>query len=263
MANLGTNAALANQVFAHLIAPVQAELERAVVARDPDHYRTLLRPVYTKWLRQCPRAVSPRVTSDDVFRERAINYMVEGMVCREFDPGVHSIGQQLIAVTRLVQRIPQPDGNWLVGDGIWRVAELFKRQMDQTYRLIEQAGVLALDPEQAPVSVQLRMEYSYFCQNWLPKIPPADADRFLAYFGLNGRYSKVNLADFQTRKCGGCGDELKTVPGAQAVICESCGRKLDIAGGEVPCGTCGAPLSFPVGVSALECPYCHSATRRV
>jgi hypothetical protein len=41
------------------------------------------------------------------------------------------------------------------------------------------------------------------------------------------------------------------------------GRKLDIAGGETPCQNGGAPLSFPVGTSALECPYCHTGTHRV
>ena len=47
------------------------------------------------------------------------------------------------------------------------------------------------------------------------------------------------------------------------LVCESCGRKLDIAGGQMPCQTCGAPLSFPIGVSRIECPYCHSETHRI
>jgi LSD1 subclass zinc finger protein len=94
-------------------------------------------------------------------------------------------------------------------------------------------------------------------------LPPADTDRFLAFFGLSGEYAKASVTDAQTRKCGNCGDELKTLAGAQAVVRESCGRKLDIAGGEVPCRNCGAPLSFPVGLSAIECPYCHAGTHRV
>lgn len=102
-----------------------------------------------------------------------------------------------------------------------------------------------------------------FCQGWIPHLQPADADRLLTMFGLSGEYSKVDVTDAVTKKCGNCGDELKTLPGATAVVCESCGRKLDIAGGEVPCQTCGARLSFPVGVSGIECPYCHSATHRI
>ena len=32
--------------------------------------------------------------------------------------------------------------------------------------------------------------------------------------------------------------------------------------GECDGRTCGAPLSFPVDISALNCPYCHTATSR-
>ena len=63
--------------------------------------------------------------------------------------------------------------------------------------------------------------------------------------------------------CDHCGSELKVVPGARVVVCEACGRRLDIAGGERPCQTCGAALSFPVGVSRIECPYCQSETHRI
>ncbi len=82
-------------------------------------------------------------------------------------------------------------------------------------------------------------------------------------FGLASEYARVSVTDAQTRKCGGCGDEFTMLPGAQAVVCESCGRKLDVAGGETPCQTCGAALSFPVGVSRIECPYCQSETHRI
>jgi len=107
------------------------------------------------------------------------------------------------------------------------------------------------------------MEYSTFCQGWVPHLAPADGERLLAMFGLTGEYQRANVTDAQTKRCGSCGDELKTMPGASAVVCESCGRKLDIAGGEVPCQTCGAPLSFPVGTSRIECPCCKSGTHRL
>ena len=263
MANFGTNGALTNQVYLYLVTPVQPELDRARAAGDKDRYRQLLHGVYAEWIRQCPQAVSPRATSDEDFRSRMVNYLVECTVVKDFDPGLAILDRQLIAITNTLQRRPAGDGNWLVGDGIWNVAALFKKEMETVYQLLDQAGVLATDPDEAPPGVQLRMEYSTFCQNWLPKVPPADADRFLAYFGLKSEYVKVNVTDALTKKCGSCGDELKTLPGAKAVICESCGRKLDIAGGEVPCQTCGAPLSFPVGVSGIECPYCHSGTHRI
>src|SRR5580700_7407904 len=70
LANLGTSAGLTNTVFHQLIAPVQAELDRARATGDTGRYRELLLVVYTEWLRQCPQAASPRVKSDDDFRNR-------------------------------------------------------------------------------------------------------------------------------------------------------------------------------------------------
>jgi LSD1 subclass zinc finger protein len=262
-ANFDTNAALTNQVFQYLFNPVKTELEKAIVLRDKDRYRELLRPVYEEWLRQVPMAASPRATSDEEFREGTISYFVEGSIVREFNPQIKGVGDRLIAATNGIRRHPQPDGSVLVDESIWPVAQLYKQQMELTYQLIKEAGVLELEPEHTPVDIQLRMEYSVFCQNWLPKIPAPMVDQFLGFFGIRNEYAKATITDAQTRKCGNCGDELMTVPGAQAVVCESCGKKLDIAGGEVPCQNCGAPLSFPVGVSAIDCPYCHTGTHRV
>jgi DNA-directed RNA polymerase subunit RPC12/RpoP len=222
-----------------------------------------MRPVYAEWIRQCPQANSPRCIGDQEFFERQLTYQLESSLARDFDKSTHQVAQQLVAATRALQRIPQPDGSFLVGDGIWQVAALYKQQMEQSYQVLKDNGIMALDPEGAPISVWLRMEYTVFCQNWLPHIPKADSERFLAFFGVNGQYSKVQITDTNTRKCAGCGDELTTIPGAQQVICESCGRKLDIAGGEVPCQNCGAPLSFPVAIGAIDCPYCHTRTQRV
>ena len=262
IANFNTSAALTNQVFAYLSAPSQPAIDIAVATGDKDRYRDLMTPIYAEWLRQCPQANSPRI-ADPEFFDRQLRFQVEAFRLRAFDKSAHQVETQLVAATRALQRIPLPNGDYQVGDGIWQVAALFKQLTDMGYQLLKDNGVMDLDPEGAPISIWLRMEYTIFCQNWLPKIPKPDAERFLEFFGLNGEYAPVKVTNADTRKCGNCGDELKTVPGAQQVICDSCGRKLDIGGGEVPCQNCGAPLSFPVGLSALDCPYCHVHTNRV
>ncbi len=263
LANSGTNAGLTNTVYHQLVAPVQGDLDRARAAEDAARYRELLRGVFAEWIRQCPQAVSPRASADADFRGRMAGYLAECAVRKDFEPSLAQLDQQLNAEIASLQRRPNGAGPWLVSDGIWPVAALFKQEMEMTYRLLDATGVSAMDPDEAPPGVQLRMEYSTFCQGWIPHLLPADGERLLAIFGLTGEYARVAVTDAVTRRCGGCGDELKTLPGAKAVVCESCGRKLDIAGGETPCQTCGAPLSFPVGSSGIECPYCHSATHRL
>jgi DNA-directed RNA polymerase subunit RPC12/RpoP len=263
LANSGTNAGLTNTVYHQLAAPLQPDLARARAIGDAGRYRELLSGVFAEWIRQCPQAVSPRARTDQEFRQRMVSYLAECAVGKDLDPTLAPLDRSLNAATAALTRTPTATGAWLVSDGIWQVAAEFRQLMEMTYQRLGATGVLAMDPDEAPPGVPLRMEYSTFCQGWIPHLPPDGAGRLLAFFGLTGEYARVTVTDAVTRKCGGCGDELPTLPGAQAVVCESCGRKLDIAGGETPCQTCGAPLSFPVGVSALECPYCHSATHRV
>lgn len=263
LANSGTNAALTNTVFHRLIKPVQPELDRALVLREEDRYRELLHGVYGEWLRECPQAASPRAKTDEDFRDRMAAYCAETQLRRDFDLSLMQLQRQMNAMIDTLQRQPSAAGPWLVSDGIWQVAALFKQLMEKSYQMFDATGVSAMDPDEAPPGVQLRMEYSTFCQGWIPHLRPADVQRFLDIFGLSGEYARVDVTDAVTKRCGNCGDELKTLPGANAVICESCGRKLDIAGGETPCQNCGAPLSFPVGTSGLECPYCHTGTHRV
>jgi LSD1 subclass zinc finger protein len=263
LANSGTNAGLTNTVFHQLIAPAQGQLDQARTAGDTGRYRELLRGVYTEWLRQCPQAASPRVKSDDDFRDRMAAYCAESQLRKDFDPSLAVLEGQMNAVIGTLQRRPNGAGPWLVSDGIWQVAAMFKDLIDRGYQMLDAAGVLAMDPDEAPPGVPVRMEYSTFCQGWIPHLAPGDVDRFLAIFGLDSHYVRADVTGAMTKRCGNCGDELKAVPGAQAVVCESCGRKLDIAGGEVPCQNCGAPLSFPVGASGIECPYCHTGTHRI
>jgi LSD1 subclass zinc finger protein len=262
-ANADTNAGITNTVYHRLAAAVQGELTAARARGDRARYRELLTGVFAEWIRQCPQAVSPRAKSDQEFAGRMAAYLAECAVGRDFEPSLAQLDQQMNAVIATLERWPNGDGPWRVSNGIWQVASLFKEQMEKTYALLAATGVLAIDPDEAPPGVPLRMEYSTFCQGWIPHLKPEDGQRMLAFFGLDGTYARVSVSAFDTRKCGGCGAELATLPDARAVVCQSCGCKLDIGGGQVPCRSCGAPLTFPVGRSQIDCPYCRSGTHRL
>jgi LSD1 subclass zinc finger protein len=262
-ANADTNAGITNTVYHRLAAAVQGDLTAARARGDRARYRELLMGVFAEWIRQCPQAVSPRAKSDPEFAASMAAYLAECAVGRDFEPSLAALDQQMNAVIATLERWPHGDGPWRVSSGIWQVAALFKEQMEKTYALLDATGVLGLDPDHAPPGVPLRMEYSTFCQGWIPHLKPEDADRMLAFFGLDGRYDRVRVTDLDTRKCGSCGAELATLPGASAVVCQSCGCKLDTGGGQVPCRSCGAPLTFPVGRSQIDCPYCQSGTHRL
>jgi DNA-directed RNA polymerase subunit RPC12/RpoP len=261
-ANADTNAGLTNTVYHHLAAPWQIPMAAARASGDAESLRTSYRAIFSEWVKQCPQAVSPRCANDDDFRDRMVTYLVESAVNKDLDPDQASLDAEMQMRTNALVRVPMGTGAWRVQNGFWEVAELFKKQMELAYARLDAAGVLALDPDQAPSGVPLRMEYSTFCQGWLPHLSEEEGEKLLEMYGLSGEYEKYEEIDTDSTQCGGCGAQLKTVPGASAVICDGCGRKLDIGGGTSPCSGCGAPLTFPLGVNRLTCPYCQQATSR-
>jgi LSD1 subclass zinc finger protein len=257
-----TSADMTNTVYHQLVDQVQGQLNIARARGDKARYRALLTGVFTSWISVCPQAVSPRAKSDREFAARMAAYCAESAACREFEPSLAALDRKMNAAIAALDRWPSDDGPWRVGEGIWRIATLFREQMQHTYAILGQRGVLALDPDQPPPGVPLRIEYATFCQGWIPHLASEDADRMLAYFELDGRYARPRVAGLRSTNCGGCGKELATLPNAEAVVCQVCGCKVDIAGGEVPCQSCRVSLSFPVAAKRIECPYCHKATDR-
>jgi DNA-directed RNA polymerase subunit RPC12/RpoP len=263
LANAGTNAGITNTIYLQLVTPWRSAMAQARATGDRDSYRGLMLHVFRQWIEQCPQAVSPRAKTDAEFRERMVAYCAECSVVKDMDPQQQQMEAEVNAVINAFQRIPTETGPWLVAGDFWRAAELWKQQMDLAYAMIDATGVAALDPDDPPPGVALKMEYSTFCQSWLPHLPADDGERLLSFYGMTGDYTQVEPQATEPHACGGCGVELRTVAGARIVVCEDCGHRIDIRTGSIPCRQCGAPLSYPVGVNQLQCPYCRTQTGRV
>lgn len=264
VANAGTNAGITNTVYEQIVAPYQVAMAQAKASRDYPGYRQIMLYVFQEWIKGCPEAVSPRAKTDLEFRDRMIRYCAECAVVKDLDPDLQQLDAQMRGLMASFQRIPQEGGAWLVwGDNFWLAADLWKRQMDQAYALLKDYGVTAMDPDDPPRGVALKMEYSVFCQAWLPHLTPQDGARLLALYGMTDDYVEVPIQQTEKHQCGGCGVELETVVGARVVVCEDCGYQIEVGSPAVPCRQCGAPLSFPVGKDRLACPYCRSDNSRV
>jgi DNA-directed RNA polymerase subunit RPC12/RpoP len=197
------------------------------------------------------------------FRERFIHYQVECAVAKDFDPRQAELEARMQRLVAALQRIPTPGGAWMAAGPFWEYAAVFKQQMELAYEMIHQKGIDAFDPDHAPSGVPLRMEYSYFCQAWLPHLSPADGERLLKMYGLDAEYDEFKPVQADVRKCGCCGSEILTLPGARQVVCENCGFTIDVNSHPISCMKCGALLSFPVSAAHLACPYCGTDNRRV
>ena len=208
-------------------------------------------------------AASPRAKNDMVFREQLIAYFAECAVVKDLDPQQAPLDARMNTLVAALQRIPTPGEAWRVAGPFWEYAALFKQQMEMAYALLKQTGVLAMDPDHAPEGVPIRMEYSTFCQAWLPHLSPEDGERLLKFYGLSAEYDEVKPQQTDHHQCGACGSEIHSLPNARKVVCGSCGFTIDVGSEPVPCGKCGALLSFPVSARNIPCPYCGTDTRRV
>jgi len=263
IANANTNAGLTNTVYHRIIATVQVPLSQAQIRGDKDACRQIYKQVYTQWIAECPMAVSPRAKNDLTFREQMVAYLAECAVTKDFDPQQTPLEAQMQMLAASLQRIPTPGGAWMVASNFWAYADVFKKQMESVYALMHQLGVDSMDPDHAPDGVAIRMEYSTFCQGWLPHLSPTDGERLLKFYGLSAEYDEVKPQTTDRHQCGACGSELQTIPGARQVICENCGFSIDVGSQAIPCRKCGALLSFPVSANQLVCPYCSTDLHRV
>ena len=263
MANANTNAGITNTIYSRIMMTVQMPLMQAKARNDRDAVRQIYKQVFTQWLQECPNAASPRAIKDMEFRKQFIDYCAECAVIKDMDPNQATLQVKMDGLVARLQRIPTPGGAWMAAGPFWEYAALFKEQMEGTYALIRQLGADQLDPDHASPEVALRMEYTTFCQAWLPHLSAADGERVLKFYGLNSEYDEVQPHESEQRHCGSCGSDVEALPGAKQVVCESCGFTLDVGSQAIPCQKCGALLSFPVSTNHVVCPYCSTDTRRV
>ena len=263
MANADTNAGLTNTVFHRLMALVQTPLLQAKARGDRAACRQIYRQVFTQWLQECPMAASPRAKTDMEFRSQLIDYFAECAVVKDLDPQQALLQVKMDGLVAALQRIPMPGSAWRVAGPFWEYAALYKQQMETVYAVLKSEGVLAMDPDRAPEGVPEQMEYSTFCQAWLPHLSPEDGQRLLKLYGLAAEYDEFKPIQTDQHNCGACGSEIHSLPNAQKVICESCGFMIDVGSQDVPCQKCGALLSFPASTNHVVCPYCSTDTRRV
>jgi len=146
-------------------------------------------------------------------------------------------------------------------DSFWPVVDTLEKQIAASKVLYRSAGLADLDPDHAE-HLTGKLGWSGFCQGWLGMLPAEAATQLLDRAGLANEYVPVEAVDGQPRHCGGCGTEFSALPGATAIICEGCGRKMDLGSAEIPCASCGAVMTLPAGADRTACPFCQSQVER-
>jgi LSD1 subclass zinc finger protein len=247
--------------YAATVNGALAASQAAVAAEDRDAYRDLQKTVFEAYAAHVPMAVSHRARNDPDYRGAYVGYMAEAAVARAFDPGAQALEAEMkerVMAMRYGGNMMSPT---VEPDSFWPVADTLEKQIEQGRALYRSAGLAELDPDHAE-HLTGKFAWSGFCQGWLAMLPAEAAVQLLERAGLTNEYVPVRAEDSQARHCGGCGGQMHALPGAMAVICDGCGRKIDVGSAEIPCANCGGSITLPSGADQIACPFCQAQVTR-
>src|SRR5215472_13045351 len=220
--------------YAATVNSTQAASRAAVAAGDRDAYVELQRKVYEAYVTYVPMAVSHRAKHDSAYRSDYVDFMAAFAAARAFDPTAQALEaemKQRVMSLRYGGPMMSPT---VAPDSFWPLVDTLEKQHENGAALYRSAGLGDIDPDHAG-HLTGKLAWSQFCQGWLGMLPADAAEQLLDRAGLKNQYVPIDAHDGEDRHCGGCGAELSKLPGASAVICEGCGRKVDLGSAEIPC----------------------------
>ena len=247
--------------YATAVNSAHAGCEAAVAAGDREEYRVLQRQIYQAYVLHVPMAVSHRAKNDPHYRSAYVEYMAAAAMARAFDPEAQTLEAEMKQRVMSLRYVGDMMSPTVAPETFWPMADTFEKQIQSSRALYRSAGLAQLDPDAAE-HLTGKLAWSGFCQGWLGMLPADAAAQLLGRAGLTNEYVPVRADGGQPRHCGGCGAKFSSLPGARAVICNGCGRKIELGSPEIPCGVCGATMSLPAGADEAACPFCQSQVRR-
>lgn len=247
--------------YVALVNSSQAASQAAVAAGDRDGYRAIQERIFGAYVANVPMAVSHRARNDQGYRQAYVRYMAEAAVARAFDPAYQVLEaemRQRVMGLRYTGNMLSPTVD---PDSFWPMAGTLEKQIELSQAHYRSGGFADIDPDRGEHLLP-KMAWSGFCQGWLGMLPTDAAAQLLQQTGLTSEYVPVAAVDGQPRHCGGCGAEFTALPGANAIVCEGCGRTMHLGDAEIPCASCGATMTLPAGADETSCPFCQSLVRR-
>jgi DNA-directed RNA polymerase subunit RPC12/RpoP len=247
--------------YVALVNSSQAASQAAVAAGDRDGYRAIQERIFSAYVANVPMAVSHRARNDQGYRQAYVRYMAEAAVARAFDPAYQVLEaemRQRVMGLRYTGNMLSPTVD---PDSFWPMAGTLEKQIELSQAHYRSGGFADIDPDRGEHLLP-KMAWSGFCQGWLGMLPTDAAAQLLQQTGLTSEYVPVAAVDGQPRHCGGCGAEFTALPGANAIVCEGCGRTMHLGDAEIPCASCGATMTLPAGADETSCPFCQSLVRR-
>jgi LSD1 subclass zinc finger protein len=247
--------------YAATVNSSHAAAQAALAEGDRDAYRDLQQRIFDAYVTGVPMAASHRARNDLGYRRAYVGYMAQAATVRAFDPASQALESEMrqrVMALRYSGNMMSPT---VAPESFWPLVDTLQEQIEAGKLQYHSAGLADLDPDHAG-HLTGKLAWSGFCQGWLGMLPADTATQLLDRAGLTNQYVPVAAQDGQQRHCGGCGAEFSVLPGAQAIICEGCGRKMDLGNAEIPCASCGAVMTLPAGADQAACPFCQAQVQR-
>ncbi len=201
----------------------------AAASGDIAAYRAVQRELYAAWVDACPGATPVRIRDPD-YRAAYIAALAEGETRAAFDAEARARRAAMDAAVAQLG-FAAIDGRTRVLPGPYRAMEaaMFAHEA-RRHALALEHGLYELHPDRAPPALIRRIGFSLYVQGWLPYLDEADAQALLARTGLAGEYAIAPPPETRAVPCTTCGGPLDVVLDARRVVCEHCGRRVDVIG---------------------------------
>ena len=250
-------------VYVALLGKLQPSLDAARARGDVAGFRQLQLQLFDTYVDAAPGSSPPRAR-DPAYRAKYVAWLAEGAVVRGFDAGSKQHEAAVAAATAGLAFAQVKPGVMRVASQAWeRLVEAVWAQQEYDARLFDAHRIWELHPDGARSDLQRRVGISMFVQGWLPMLEEHHARALVERAGLRTEFVEAEPPQGTASTCGSCGAPAVVLRGAKQMVCEHCGRKLDVAGERVACPGCGATLSPPEGGGQFACPHCRAAVQRV
>ena len=216
-------------IYERLLAQVAPELAAARDRGDVDAYRAVQRRLFDAWIDACPHSLPVRI-KDPAYRIAYVAWLADARVIGDFDAEARAHDATMRAAIALLQFV-SIDGKIRVSPEPFAAMAAayfaFEARCDALYVARE---LYAQHPEHITRELQRRIGFSIFVQGWLAMLDEAAGATLLERTGLARDYANLPIAATREAPCTHCGGPLALVEGARRVVCDHCGRLVDVVG---------------------------------
>jgi len=218
-----------------------------------NRYGECMKQYIAEHMKSFPYSYSPRI-ADQEYRKQYLEYT--RLSYREvlLDKDLKQLLQE--------QMRRQNDIKWVNNKvesiSFWKFFIAANKYLETTCARLESRGILAKHPDYMNTELAYKLSLSFFLEQWLSFLYKEDLEKVLTACSLVAEYIAAKPVKLDLRHCGGCGKELCVLPKAQKVLCENCGKIIDVKQHEFPCPACSNLFSFPINQSHIKCAACGS-----